>query len=648
MTTNFKDLARKLSSRTPEEMTLEEYIEEIKVNKSLYNTPAQRMVAAFGAPEYFDSSQDSRLRIIHENQTIALYKPFERVFGAEVALSRLISYFTHAAQGLEEGRQILALRGPVSSGKSQIAEILKTLMEQEPIYVLSLEGVLSPVYESPLGLFPESLSEELNVPSRVLRTIPSPWAIKRADELTKAGKDISEFKVIKMYPDKLRQIAISKTEPGDENNQDISTLVGKVNLRKLSKFDQSDPDAYDFSGALCKANQGLLEYVEMFKAPIQTLNPLLTATQEGNYKGTEALNPIPFAGLIVSHFNDTEWEAFRNNKKNEAILDRVFVCPVGYNLRVKEEVRIYKKLLADSTLKDSPCAPGTLEALAEFSILSRLEEPKNSSIITKMKVYDGQDMKGKTNEAKSISEYREAASRKEGFEGVSTRFAFKALSAAFNLDRREVAADPVTLIQRILPAALEIEALPVDYHARLINFIESYLRPKVLKNLEDHIKEAYVDAYEEYGQNTFDQYVAKADARLQRLDFKDPDTGYLYNSEALDQALSTIESKAHISNVLEFRQELVDFCLRYRASHNGANPSWRSYEPIKKVIDANLGDKLDDLLPVISVGSKANKSEQSRHDNFLNRMLEKGYTEIQVKRMVEFYKQAKVNSKIGS
>ena len=109
-------------------------------------------------------------------------------------------------------------------------------------------------------------------------------------------------------------MAISKTEPGDENNQDISSLVGKVDIRKLEEFPQNDPDAYSFSGGLCRANQGIMEFVEMFKAPIKVLHPLLTATQEGNYNSTEGLGAIPFDGTILAHSNESEWQTFRNNK----------------------------------------------------------------------------------------------------------------------------------------------------------------------------------------------------------------------------------------------------------------------------------------------------------------------------------------------
>ena len=107
--------------------------------------------------------------------------------------------------------------------------------------------------------------------------------------------------MIKQHPSVLHQTAISKLEPGDENNQDISSLVGKVDIRKLEEFEQNDPDAYSFSGGLCKSNQGIMEFVEMFKAPIKVLHPLLTASQEGNYNGTEAIGSIPFDGIILAH-----------------------------------------------------------------------------------------------------------------------------------------------------------------------------------------------------------------------------------------------------------------------------------------------------------------------------------------------------------
>ena len=221
----------------------------------------------------------------------------------EETIEQIVSYFRHAAQGLEEKKQILYLLGPVGGGKSSLAEKLKTLMEKVPFY--ALKG--SPVNESPLGLFNPVedgpiLEEDYGIPRRYLKGIMSPWAVKRLHEF---NGDITRFKVVKLHPSVQQQIAVAKTEPGDENNQDISSLVGKIDIRKLEQFSQDDPDAYSYSGGLCRANQGLLEFVEMFKAPIKVLHPLLTATQEGNYKGTEGFPAIPFDGIILAHSNES-------------------------------------------------------------------------------------------------------------------------------------------------------------------------------------------------------------------------------------------------------------------------------------------------------------------------------------------------------
>src|SRR5690606_32237380 len=293
--------------------------------------------------------------------------------------------------------------------KSSLAERVKHLIQKNPIYVLKAGDQLSPVYESPLGLFAdytEEIEQEYGIPARYLPMCMSPWASKRLREF---DGDINKFKVVKLYPSIQDQIAVSKTEPGDENNQDISTLVGKVDIRKLAEFQQSDPDAYSYTGGLCLANQGVLEFVEMFKAPIKVLNPLLTATQEKNYKGTEPIGAIPFDGVILAHSNESEWAKFTNDKKNEAFLDRIYKVQVPYCLRVSEEIKIYEKLIKESSLHQAPCAPKTLELLAEFSVMSRLKEPENSSLYSKMRVYNGEMLRETDPNAKSIQEYRDHA-----------------------------------------------------------------------------------------------------------------------------------------------------------------------------------------------------------------------------------------------
>ncbi len=288
--------AKQYDTQKEAEMSLEDYLKACSREPMAYASAPERMLAAIGEPEMIDTSLDSRLGRIFMNRTIRVYPSFKEFYGMEETIERIVGYFRHAAQGLEERKQVLYLLGPVGGGKSSLAERLKALMEKFPIYVLKAGKEMSPIFESPLGLFdPNTMSDVLEkqykIPKRRLTGLVSPWALKRLDEF---GGDISKFTVVRVHPSRLRQIGIAKTEPGDENNQDIWSLVGKVDIRRLEFFSQNDADAYSFSGGLNRATQGVLEFVEMFKAPIKMLHPLLTATQEQNYIGSENIGAIPF------------------------------------------------------------------------------------------------------------------------------------------------------------------------------------------------------------------------------------------------------------------------------------------------------------------------------------------------------------------
>lgn len=507
-------------------------------------------------------------------------------------------------------------------------------MEDQPIYCL--KG--SPVFESPLGLFdPEEdgqiLKEDYGISARYIKTIMSPWAVKRLHEF---NGDISQFRVVKVYPSILNQIAISKTEPGDENNQDISSLVGKVDIRKLEDFPQNDPDAYSFSGGLCLSNQGLMEFVEMFKAPIKVLHPLLTATQEGNFNSTEGLGAIPFEGTILAHSNESEWQTFKNNKNNEAFIDRVYIVKVPYCLRISEETHIYEKLLENSSLSQAPCAPDTLNMLAQFTILSRLKEPDNSNIYSKMRIYDGENLKDTDPKAKSIQEYHDTAGVNEGMNGLSTRFAFKILSKVFNFDTSEVAANPVHLLY-VLEQQIEQEQFQAELQDKYLAFIKEYLAPNYVEFIGKEIQTAYLESYSEYGQNIFDRYVTYADFWIQDQEFRDPDTGEILDRSSLNEELEKIEKPAGISNPKDYRNEIVNFVLRARANNNGDNPAWNSYEKLRTVIEKKMFSNTEDLLPVISFNAKASKDDKKKHQDFVDRMTERGYTEKQVRLLSEWY-----------
>ncbi len=634
MTDLFSQYRERYEASQEDEMSLHDYLDLCRADQGTYASASERMLTAIGDPDVVDTRNDLRLSRLFSNRMIRRYPAFDEFYGMEEVIEQIVSFFKHAAQGLEERKQVLYLLGPVGGGKSSIAERLKLLMEAKPIY--ALKG--SPVNESPLGLFNVErdgpiLEKEYGISKRYLSGIMSPWAVKRLQEFE---GDITRFRVVRLHPSVLQQVAISKTEPGDENNQDISSLVGKVDIRMLDRYSQNDPDAYSYSGGLCLANQGLLEFVEMFKAPIKMLHPLLTATQEGNYKGTEGFSAIPFNGVILAHSNEAEWQTFRNNKHNEAFLDRVYIVKVPYCLRVSEEIKIYQKLLTNSSLSASPCAPGTLDTMAQFAVLSRLKEPENSSIYSKMRVYDGESLKDVDPKAKSYQEYRDYSGLDEGMNGVSTRFSYKILSAVFNYDQAEVAANPVHLMY-VLETKISREDLPEENKRRYLDFIKGYLSPRYAEFIGKEIQTAYLESYSEYGQNIFDRYVTYADCWIQDEEFRDPETGEIFDRGSLNSELEKIEKPAGIANPKDFRNEIVNFVLRARAGNAGRNPAWSSFEKMREVIEKKMFSNTEDLLPVISFNAKASADERQKHQSFVERMVAKGYTEKQVRLLCEWY-----------
>ncbi len=637
-------------SRTlDKQMTILEYLEECKRNPLAYASASERMLKAIGEPKTIDTRDDPRLSRLFANKVIKVYPAFAEFYGMEDAIEQVVSYFRHSAQGLEEKKQILYLLGPVGGGKSSIAERLKKLMEQVPFYSIAIQHKdrleISPLNESPLGLFDlaedgEQLEAEYGIPLRYLNRILSPWAVKRLQEF---GGDIRQFVVVKRFPSILKQVGIAKTEPGDENNQDISTLVGKTDIRKLEEFAQDDPDAYSFSGGLCLSNQGLLEFVEMFKAPIKVLHPLLTATQEGNFKGTEGFGAIPFDGIVLAHSNESEWKTFRGNKNNEAFLDRIYIVKVPYCLRVSEEIHIYEKLLRHSALGSAKCAPGTLRMMSQFAMLTRLKEPENSSLYSKMQIYDGDNLKDTDPKAKSYGEYRDFAGVDEGMSGISTRFAFKILSKVFNFDPAEIAANPVHLMY-VLETQIEREQFPKETEDKYLGFIKEHLSARYAEFIGKEIQTAYLESYSEYGQNLFDRYVTYADYWIQDGEYRDTDTGEVFDRNALNAELEKTEKPAGISNPKDFRNEIVNFVLRARANNGGKNPMWTSYEKLRTVIEKKMFSNTEELLPVISFNAKASADDTKKHAAFVERMVAKGYTAKQVRLLCEWYLRVRKSS----
>ena len=189
----------------------------------------------------------------------------------------------------------------------------------------------------------------------------------------------------------------------------------------------------------------------------------------------------------------------------------------------------------------------------------------------------------------------------------------------------------------VLERQIEREQFGDEMHDRYMGYIKEFLSPRYVQFIGKEIQTAYLESYSEYGQNLFDRYVTYADFWIQDQEYRDPETGELLDRNALNGDLEKIEKAAGISNPKDFRHEVVNFVLRARANHGGKNPDWTSYEKLRSVIEKKMFSSTEELLPVISFSAKSSTDEQRKHDNFVNRMVSRGYTEKQVRLLAEWY-----------
>lgn len=631
------NIKKRCTSEVLERITLREYLERCKKEgKEMYLNAAERMLKAIGEPKIIQTADDERLRSIFNSQPIKRYEAFKDFYGVESSIEQIVNFFKHAALNLEESKQILYLLGPVGSAKSSISDRLKKIFQTVPLW--HIED--SPVFDNPLTLLDEEDAKEYKIPKQYVKGIPSPWLKKRVEELDEEMLD--ELHVVKRLPNILQGVAISKTEPGDENNQDISDLTGKISMRKLGKYDQNDPDCYEFSGGLNKGNRGIMEFVEMFKAPIKTLAPLLEATQSQHYNGTERIGSIPFEGIVLAHSNESEWQKFAGNKDNEAFLDRVVIIKFPYNLRMSEEVKILKKVLEESSIPASKVAPHTLEVLAQTQILTRLVNPDNSDIYAKMKVYNGDDIKD-NNKTKSFLEYQQALQEDnnhlvEGMKGLSTREGSKLLSKVVTRTE-DYSANPVHMMEEIRKY---MESLgDIDLKDNVAKYMADYIQPEYAKLLQEDIIKAYIKEHDEFLQSKFDRYVLFADYWVQDRDYRDPDTGHIFDRDELNDELSVVEKEAKIGNPKEFRHEVVNFVLRNKKEKG---LKWDAYKKLGDVIKRQVLNKLDDMVALIDTGGKGAPKTKTKYSSLVKEMEKLGYPKSSIRIVLEWYKTRSRNS----
>ncbi|MBT9281746.1 MAG: PrkA family serine protein kinase [Hydrogenibacillus schlegelii] len=547
----------------------------------------------------------------------------DELFGLDETLDKLVEeYFHAAAMRLDVRKRLLLLMGPVAGGKSTIVTLLKRGLERytrtEAGAVYGLQGC--PMHEEPLHLVPHELRPEFEAALGVrIEGELCPVCRHRLDE--EYGGDIRRFRVERVLFSEAKRVGIGTFSPSDPKSQDIAELTGSIDLATITEYGvESDPRAYRFDGELNVANRGLMEFQEILKSDEKFLWHLLSLTQEGNFKaGRFAL--ISADELVVAHTNEAEYRRFVADKKNEALQSRMIVLRVPYNLKVREEERIYEKLIRQSDLRGVHIAPHALYTAAFFSILTRLKPSKRQGIdlVKKLRLYGGEAVEG-LSEA-DLRELR-AEHDDEGMSGIDPRYVINRISSA--LIRRDAdCINALDVLRAIKDGLDQHPSITKEERERYLEFI-ALARQEYDEIAKREVQKAFVYSFEEAAQAILNNYLDNIEAWSRRQKLRDPITGE--EVEPDERLMRSIEEQIGVSESAKkaFREEIL---IRISAYARKGRPfTYDSHERLKEAIERKLFADLKDTVR-ITTSSVTPDEEQLRKVNEVSRRLidEYGY-----------------------
>jgi serine protein kinase len=600
--------------------TLIDYLEQVKEDPGMTRLAHSRiydMIVSHGMSDITESD-DPRSKRLYKDESLKVYDFFkDEFFGIERTVAQIARYFHSASLKGEESRQVLYLMGPVGSGKSSLVEKLQRGLEGvEPVY--AIEGC--PMFEEPLHLVPRHLRKEFEKMLGVhIEGDLCPTCRFRLKE--EFGARYEEFPIATVSFSKRNRKGIGVVPPVDPNNQDTSVLIGSEDISKLDKYSEGDPRVLELNGAFNVGNRGMVEFIEVFKNETEYLHAMITATQEKFVPAPGRHGTIYVDSVIVAHSNEAEWQKFKADHTNEAILDRIVVVKVPYNLRLSEEVKIYQKILRYSDFR-AHVAPHTLEMASMFAVLSRLEQTPKCDLVTKLRLYNGEEVieKGRTKKI-NVQELREEAKR-EGLSGISTRFIMKALDNALSESGRCI--NPIN-VREALINMIKDQDVADDTRKLYLEFLQDILHKEYLELLEKEITKAFVYSYQEQADALFQNYLDHAEAYVNKTKVKDrntreelqPDEGFL---KSVEEQIAIIGSAAD-----GFRQEVIAYL--WAASRRGERVAYQSYEPLKDAIEKKLMSSVRDMSRVITKARTRDEEQIGKYNTMVKSLLDDGYCE---------------------
>lgn len=601
------------------EGTFLDYLSLVKTDPKAVMLAHERLYGLISDPgvEIVKCEENPRLKRIFGNETLRKYKFFDSDFyGIDMTIMEIVRYFHSAAMRGEESRQVLYLVGPVGSGKSSIMESLKRALEQSP-EIYALKGC--PMREEPLHLIPKHLRPrfeellEVNIEGDLC-------PVCRYRLIHEYNGEYENFPVISTGFSVRSRKGIAVVPPVDPNNQDASVLVGSVDISKMDLYPEDDPRVLSLNGAFNAGNRGLVEFIEIFKNDVEYLHTILTATQEKSIPSPGKGSMIYFDGIILAHSNEAEWNKFKSDHTNEAILDRIVKIEVPYCLELDQEVKIYKKILKKSNYK-AHIAPHSIEVASMFAILSRLNESSKMDMISKMKIYNGEEIVQKDATQKiDIKELKEEAGR-EGFKGISTRFIMKAIDNALSESEYDCI-NPIVLLETLVKAVRSSES-GEEEKKKLLGYLQDVIKKEYHRILEKEVTRAFIHGYREQAETLFNNYLDHAEAFVNKVKLKDRNTGE--ELEPDEAFLESIEGQLGLtgSAARGFRHDVTAYM--FSLLRNNKTIDYGCYEPLREAIEKKLTASVRELSRIITRARVRDKEQNEKYNAMVDAMIQNGY-----------------------
>ena len=608
---------------------LMDYIEMVEKDPTVVKSAHKRLhdaIAEHGS--YVMPDSDPRKFKIFDGEQIKIHKYFEgEFFGMETVVEKLMSFLSSAAHKGEESRQVLLLMGPVGAGKSALTEHIKKALEGKNYFALKGD----PHRGEPLQLIPRSLraSVESSLGIKIDGDISPVARHKLLNDY--AGK-YEDFEVEELTFSQRARRGVASVPPMDANSQDVSVLIGSVDISKLDKYAEDDPRSLSLNGAFNVGNRGIVELVEVFKNEIEFLHTIITATQEKRVPSPGKSDMLHFDGVILAHCNEAEWNRFQSEHTNEAIMDRIVKISVPYCLELNQEIKIYEKMLGKSDFK-SHIAPHTLKIASMFSVMSRLKDSAKCDLLTKMKIYNGEEVleKGRVRKV-DIKDLREEA-KHEGMDGISTRFITKALDNALTASDKNMIT-PISVMDSLTKMVKE-QLIDEQFKTKCLELLQKTIREEYLKILETEIAKAFIAAYEEQAQSLFDSYLDNAEAHTTRTKLKDRVTKEERKPD--EQFMASIEEQIGVTGSAKdgFRSDVTAYM--FAKMRRGEKVSFKTYEPLKNAIESYLISSVRSMARIVTKSKTRDEDQQKKYSEMVETMIKDyGYTAESAEEILAF------------